>query len=148
MLAIKHRPQFDVKTIEQHYSEKDGVDVKYVCTSDLIAEDVPVDIFYRETPHPEFGNRYFGLYLDRVRDHLMITNADVIEQKDFGVIAVDGEYHYSQSRHDYNAVTEDCAIDGGRQYVRVIGKSVTDQFTILRIKNGDFVQLYPASMVE
>ena len=138
MLAIKHRPQFDVKTIEQHYSEKDGVDVKYVCTSDLIADDVPVDIFYRETPHPEFGNRYFGLYWDRVRDHLMITNADVIEQKDFGVIEVEGEYHYSQSRHDYNVVGNK-AIDGGRQYVRVV--SDINDFTILRIKNGEFVTI-------
>ena len=141
MLPVKHNPLFDVEKISEHYSNKDGVPVKYICTTELSVNDVPMDIFYRETPHSKFGNRYFGLY--HRNGSLMITNADVIEQKDFGVIAVDGKYHYSQSRHDYNAVNEDCAIDGGRQYVRVIGKSVTDQFTILRIKNGEFGQIYP-----
>lgn len=138
MKPIQHRPLFNVTEIEKHYTQKDGVEVKYVCTSDLVADDVPVDIFYRETPHPEFGNRYFGIYWDRVRDNLMITNADLIEKKDFGVIEVDGEYHYSQSRHDYHVVGNK-AIDGGRQYVRVVSDS--NDFTILRIKDGEFVTI-------
>ena len=56
-MNIQHQSLFDTIKIEKLYSDKDGVPVKYVCTTDLNASDVPVDVFYRETPHPEFGNR-------------------------------------------------------------------------------------------
>jgi len=131
-MIIQHEPLFDTAEVEKIYSEKDGVDVKYVCTTDLRASDVPVDVFYRATPHPEFGNRYFGLYYDRVRDHLMITNADIVESFDFGMIEVDGKYYYSQSHHDYKVVG-DKMIDGGRVYIRSNGGAVT-----MHIKNGKF----------
>ena len=60
--VVKHAPVFDTKKAISYYENKDGVPIKYVCTTDLLASDLPVDIFYRKTPHPEFGNRYFGLY--------------------------------------------------------------------------------------
>jgi hypothetical protein len=132
-MNIKHYPMFDTAKVEQIYSEKDGVDVKYVCTTDLRASDVPVDVFYRATPHPEFGNRYFGLYYDNVRGHTMITNADVVESLDFGMIEVDGKYYYSQSHHDYKVVG-DKMIDGGRMYVKSSGGT-----TMMRVINGKFV---------
>ena len=87
-MKIQHHPLFDTAKIEEHYTQKDGVEVKYVCTTDLTASDVPVDVFYRETPHPTFGNRYFGLYYDRIRDHMMITNADIVESFEFGMIVI------------------------------------------------------------
>lgn len=121
-MQIKHEPLFDTAKVVEHYSKKDGVEIKYVCTSDLNASDVPCDIFYRETPHPEFGNHYFGLYYDNVRDHMMITNADVIEKKEFGMVeGDDGQLHYSQSHHDYKAFSNGHMIDGGRQYIRSSG---------------------------
>lgn len=131
-MNIHHDPQFNVEKVESHYTEKDGVEVKYVCTTDLRASDVPVDVYYRATPHPEFGNRYFGLYHDHVRGHLMITNADVIEELDFGMIEVDGKYYYSQSHHDYKVV-EGKMIDGGRAYVRS-----SHGATMMRVLNGKF----------
>lgn len=137
MLPVKHNPLFDVEKISEHYSKKDGVPVKYICTTELSVSDVPMDVFYRATPHPEFGNRYFGLYYRN--GSLMITNADKVENLDFGVVEVDGFYHYSQYHHHYNAVNEQVAIDGGRQYVRVATSSV-DDFTILKVKNGEFVK--------
>jgi len=77
-----------------------------------------VDIFFRETPHPKFGNRYFGLYYDHIRDHVMITNADWIEGKGFGMIQdKDGAYWYSQSHHDCLMI-DGKMIDGGRVYIR------------------------------
>ena len=124
---------FDTEKVVQIYSEKDGVEVKYVCTTDLRASDVPVDVFYRETPHPEFGNRYFGLYYDNVRGHTMITNADIVESLEFGMIDVDGKYYYSQSHHDYKVVG-DKMIDGGRMYVKSSGGT-----TMMRIINGKFI---------
>jgi hypothetical protein len=133
MIDIQHEPLFDTAKVEQIYSEKDGVEVKYVCTTDLQASDVPVDVFYRPAPHPEFGNRYFGLYYDHIRDCTMITNADVVESLEFGMIEVDGKYYYSQSHHDYKVVAEGKMIDGGRAYIRSSGSTIT-----MHIKDGKF----------
>ena len=124
-MEIKHYPLFDTDKIIKHYEEKDGVDIKYVCTTDLTASDVPVDIFYRETPHPEFGNRYFGLYFDFVRDHMMICGADMVEDYDFGMVENDdGQLEYSQSHHDYKMFKNGMMIDGGRVYIRSSGGSL------------------------
>ena len=131
-MNIVHENLFDIEKVEKIYSEKDGVDVKYVCTTDLNASDVPVDVFYRATPHPQFGNRYFGIYYDHFRGHTMITNADVVESFEFGMIEHDGKYYYSQSHHDYKTVG-DKMIDGGRQYIRSSGGAIT-----MHIKNGKF----------
>ena len=131
-MNIQHEPLFDTAKVEEIYTEKDGVEVRYVCTTDLNASDVPVDVYYRETPHPEFGNRYFGLYYDTIRDHMMITNADKVESLEFGMIEVDGKYYYSQSHHDYKVVG-DKMIDGGRAYIRSNGYTVA-----MHIKDGKF----------
>jgi len=131
-MDIQHEPLFDTAKVEEIYGRKDGCEVRYVCTSDLRASDVPCDIFYRAEPHPDFGNRYFGLYWDSVRDCSMITNADVIESLEFGMIEVDGKYYYSQSHHDYKTV-EDKMIDGGRAYIKSSGGT-----TVMRITNGKF----------
>ena len=131
-MYIQHEPLFDTATNEKTYTEKDGVEVKYVCTTDLRASDVPVDIFYRATPHPKFGNHYFGLYYDHVRDCTMITNADIVEELEFGMIKVDNAYYYSQSHHDYKVV-QGIMIDGGRAYVRSSHGTV-----MMRVKNGKF----------
>ena len=57
-INIKHYPITKTNQVAELYSEKDGVDVKYVCTTEL--SDTIADIFYRDTPHPEFGNKYFA----------------------------------------------------------------------------------------
>lgn len=138
---INHRPILDTDKVIAHYSEKDGVDIKYVCTSALGGEAFAMDIFYRETPHPEFGNRYFGLYfrstgpLDEQRQ-LCITNADAIEDVEFGMVEVNGKLHYSQHRHDFYSVG-DVALDGGRAYFKRAGDmSIPSKF--LKVKDGEF----------
>ena len=133
-MNIVHENLFNIEEVEKLYTEKDGVEVKYVCTTDLRASDVPVDVFYRATPHPKFGNHYFGIYHDHFRGHTMITNADIVEDLEFGMILIDGKYYYSQSHHDYKVV-EGKMIDGGRQYIRSSGS--TDVF---KIQDGEFVQ--------
>ena len=136
-MNINHSPLFDTAKIEAHYSEKDGVPVKYVCTSATNEHAAnAADIFYRAEPHPEFGNRYFGLYHDHMRGHMMITNADTIESFDFGMIEdADGKYYYSQHRHDYKVI-EDKMIDGGRSYIRSSGGRVD----VFKIQDGKFVE--------
>jgi hypothetical protein len=142
-MNIHHEPLFDTAKVESIYTERDGVEVKYVCTTDLKASDVPVDVFYRATPHPEFGNCYFGLYHDHVRGHLMITNADIVESLEFGMIEHDGKYYYSQSHHDYKVVAEGKMIDGGRAYIRSSCGAIT-----MRIKNGKFYIKELEDMIE
>ena len=116
---IKHEPQFDTDKICKHYTEKDGVPVKYVCTSALGHEAQAMDIFYRDTPHPEFGNRYMGLYYHPMSGKVMITNADRIEKQEFGLVEDDDDnLQYSAHRHDYKQFENGNMIDGGRSYIK------------------------------
>jgi|TARA_B110000285_G_scaffold71230_1_gene82052 hypothetical protein len=134
---IQHRPVYDTKKVENLYTEKDGTPVSYVCTTDLLASDQPVDIFYRSTPHPEFGNYYFGLYTNHYAEkaQIMITNADMVEDFEFGMIKDESDkYHYSQSHHDCRWIG-DKMIDGGRRYIRASGG--VDEF---KIKDGTFIK--------
>ena len=143
-MKINHDSIFDTDKIAKTYSEKDGVPVSYVCTTDLDASDRPLDIFYRSTPHPKFHNRYFGIYCAPAfarwasRRGTLITNADVVESYDFGMIEdKNGTWWYSQSHHDYREI-DGKMIDGGRVYVRGSG------FEIYKIVDGQFL-LEPAN---
>jgi|TARA_B110000914_G_scaffold211147_1_gene210944 hypothetical protein len=132
-MDIKHPNIFEIDKVIEIYEKKDGVDIKYVCTTDLRASDLPADIFYRSTPHPEFGNRYFGLYKNHL-GKLMITNADIVEDFEFGMIkSSDNEWYYSSSHHDCIFI-EDKMIDGGRQYIRSSGLE-----DVFKIVDGEFV---------
>jgi len=134
---IKHEPLFNTQKVCEHYSEKDGVPVTYVCTSALGNEAQAMDIFFRETPHPEFGNRYFGLYRNAISGNLMITNADRIESVEFGLIEDDtGDRQYSAHRHDYKQFNNGNMIDGGRAYTRSSGCKVY----VYRVKDGEMVE--------
>ena len=143
--SINHDPIFDIAKVEALYTEKDGVEVKYVCTSAMFVHGAyAADIFYRETPHPEFGNRYFGLYyspstrLIRER-YIMITNCDSIENFEFGMIEGDDGWEYSQHRHDYRVVGK-CAIDGGRSYVKRAG-DLSVPCKMMKVVQGQFVEV-------
>lgn len=134
---IKHAPLFDTEAVINHYERKDNVPIKYVCSTDLVASDTPVDVFYRSTPHPEFGNRYFGLYHDTVRDHIMITDADIVESLEFGMITdKEGNKWYSQCHHDCLFI-DDKMIDGGRQYIRWSGEAPE----VYQVVDGEFVEI-------
>ena len=141
-MNIHHRPIFDTKRVEKLYSEKDGVDVKYVCTSAPNEfANYAADIFYRETPHPEFGNRYFGLYRNpnpASDGTIMITNADMIEDLEFGMVKVNGQYHYSQHRHDFYSVGN-VSLDGGRAYFKRVG-DISIPACWFKVKDGEFVE--------
>lgn len=139
LMDIKHPSLFDTARVEELYTQKDGVEVKYVCTSDLKASDVPMDIFYRDTPHPEFGNKYFGLFRnpDPASDGtLMITNADKVEEYEFGMIKdKDDKWYYSSSHHDCLFI-DGKMIDGGRAYIRSTGLD-----GVFKVRNGEFVNV-------
>ena len=133
-MNIKHETIFKTDAMAEHYAKKDGVEVKYVCTSALGGETMAMDIFYRDTPHPEFGNRYFGLFIDQ-QDRVMITNADRIEGAEFAMIEdSDGNLHYSAHRHDCKIIG-DKMIDGGRAYIRSSGDVV-----LYKVRDGELVK--------
>lgn len=121
-INIKHYPLTNTNKVAELYSEKDGVDVKYVCTTEL--SGTIADIFYRPTPHPTFGNKYFAILF---RDDVpYIAGADHIEDLIFGVVENDnGNYEYSRSRHDYKSFKNGNMIDGGRDYIRSAGDVLT-----------------------
>ena len=133
VMNIKHHPKLNIEKAIEHYEKKDNVAITYICTTDLSASDFPVDIFYRESPHPDFGNRYFGLY--HYNGDVIICNADCIESLEFGMIQDDeGTYHYSESHHDYKVI-DGKMIDGGRMYIRC-----NSGYELFRVKDGQFIK--------
>ena len=131
-MNIKHYPITNITQAEQLYSEKDRVPVTYVCTTEL-SNGYIGDIFYRDTPHPKFGNKYFALFFRD--DKLYITNADQVEDLTFGVVENDaGNLEYSQCRHDYKRFKNGNMIDGGRDYIRSSGK-----VKVFVVRNGQTI---------
>ena len=138
-MNIIHRPLFNIGKVEDYYTKKDGVPVKYVCTSAIREhDDYAADIYYRDTPHPEFGNRYFGLHT--MLDQMMITNADNVENVIFDMVDIDDELHYSQHRHDFYYPIYDMFIDGGRSYLRR-GGDLSKPIRRLRVRDGNFEEV-------
>lgn len=134
-MKIKHNSIFEAEKIAETYTKRDGVPVKYVCTSDVKTSDMPMDIFYRDTPHPEFGNKYFGIYTHPMSGEVYITEADMIDGQEFGMVENDsGELEYSESHHMYKSFKNGNMIDGGRQYVRGSG-----DIKVFRVVNGEFI---------
>lgn len=141
MYNIKHVPLFDIDVIIKYYTEKDGVDVKYICTTSTNTVESVADIFYRETFHPIFGNKYFGIYYCSIRDSPYIFNADEVEDLMFAMIEHDGVYYYSRYRHDFVDIPNtNMFIDGGRDYVRSGGDPIKIP-QIFKIKDGNFLKI-------
>lgn len=135
-MNIKHYPITNIDKVEKLYSEKDGVPVKYACTTELPNGSIG-DIFYRDTPHPEFGNKYFSFYLKDYGDYEVarIANADQVEDLTFGMVENDdGDLEYSQYRHDYKSFKNGNMIDGGRDYIR--SNCEVKEFVV---RDGEFV---------
>jgi hypothetical protein len=130
---IAHKPLSDTKVVAEYYSERDGVPVVYVGTTALDSSTKPVDVFFRETPHPKFGNRYFGFFFDRFG--AMICNADKVEELEFVCALKNGSWTYSRHRHDFVEV-DGGALDGGRAYTRIVGDVKTTRNFI--VKDGQW----------
>lgn len=146
---IKHIPILDIAKTEAHYTKKDGVPVKYVCTTALYKHaDFAADIYYRETPHSEFGNHYFGLFKNQYANDAVITivNADdaVAELSIDMIEDGNGDLHYSTHRHDYVEVGNRM-IDGGRSYTRCDPYSVVKSFVV---KKGKLIKNKAVQHVE
>ena len=134
-MEIHHEPILNRAEIIRKYTEGEGVPIHYVCTSELKISNEPMDIFYRETPHPTFGNHYFGLYPRE--GEVYITDADYIEEVEFGMVKDEsGVFQYSQFRHDYRTFNNGAMIDGGRAYIRGSAHVIT----VFKVKDGKFIE--------
>ena len=121
-MNIKHNTITKIENVEKLFSEKDGVEIRYVCTTEF--NNAIADIFYRETPHPKFGNKYFDIFFRGADAY--ISDADKVESLTFGMVENDnGQLEYSTSRHDYKAFKNGNMIDGGRAYIRHSGNAKT-----------------------
>jgi hypothetical protein len=118
---VKHSPILNVEGVCEYYSAKDGVPIKYVCTTSLTPRGRAYDIFFRDTPHPQFGNRYFGLFKEN--DGGYITGADSVEELTFHCIEGKDGWEYSSHVHDFKYVGDNY-IDGGRSYTRLGGNTM------------------------
>lgn len=135
-MQIRHYPLFDTEKVEELYSKKDGVPVTYVCTTGRKNDTYARDIFYRDTPHPVFGNKYFGLLYHPITHKLLISSADWVEDLTFDIIQSEGWYYYSSHRHDM-VTTINGFIDGGRDYTRVGGSAIPTVEGFV-VRNGKF----------
>jgi len=136
-MNLKHYPNLPTEKIVQFYTKKDRVPISYVCTTALFEFDaISADVFYRDTPHPEFGNRYFYLYRNS-RGEIMIGNADRVESLTFSMVkdSTTDTWFYSSHRHDYIVTDDNQMIDGGRAYTRSSGKT-----TDFCIRDGEFIE--------
>ena len=69
----------------------------------------------------------------------MITNADPIEDLEFGMIeGLDG-WEYSQDRWDYK-IAGNTFIDGGRAYVKLTG-DLSIPLKMMKLVDGEFVEI-------
>lgn len=104
-----------ISLIEEKYN------AKYVFESCLKGEhgwhNFPAAIFYTETPHPQ-GSNYFAFYRN-LSGEFMITNG-ITATEPFEGLQVGENVIYSRYRHDYREY-KDVAVDGGRDYLKVVG---------------------------
>lgn len=140
-MKFNHRPIFNTEEAIRHYSKKDDVEIIYVCSTELTT-NATADVFYREEPHPTFGNRYFGLYYNNYQKSMMICNADIIETLGFDMLKHEDTFYYSNNRHDYITLgdSNESFIDGGRAYCRCGGIIIPAVYRF-KVKNGEFVLL-------
>jgi hypothetical protein len=128
-----------IKIIEEKYKGKYVIDSCLKGVYDTWA-NFPTMIFYTEKAHPA-GSNYFALYRDfneiSEKTHWMITDGISGVQGDFyGYLFPGDELLHSRYRHDY-CRHGGIAIDGGRDYVRVIGEDKSARGVKFNIVNGE-----------
>jgi len=125
-----------IEIIEEHYG------VKYVFESQLWSKetehwtDAVAVIFYQESPNIKLGHSHWmGVYRNKINKHFVINAAPTILHPIAAVLSCDGEYTYSHHRHHF-CQKNDIAIDGGRDYTRLVGNNIPDIVHLYATKDG------------
>ena len=122
-----------INTDPEFFSDKliskieDNYKAKYVCETSVLAKNggwtyKPSSIFYTENAHPE-GSNYFAISLES--DGYLISDAlpSIKEMEPIPAVYSGDEVIYSRFRHDFRTTKDGkVSIDGGRDYVRVVGE--------------------------
>jgi len=100
--------------------------------------EVPVDVFYVENPDTSKGHtNFFGMF--RKGENVLITDASSCFSVPMtGILTKQGEVVVSRFRHDYRGAG-DGAIDGGRDYTKLIGEACHMPKIKVTVENGNFV---------
>jgi len=120
-----------IKILEDTYS------AKYVFESCIRGPkgnwiNCPFAIFYTEVAHPE-GSNYFGIFTGSM-NQLFIANAITATEVEYtGILTENNTVIYSRFRHDY-CDAKSGAIDGGRDYMRIVGNPQTARFKVVKDK--------------
>ena len=98
---------------------EEAYNAKYVFESCLKTKNggwcnMPVAIFYTETPHPQ-GSNYFGLYCNDFGDFMITDGISATEP--FDALQAGDDVIYSRYRHDFRE-HNGYMVDGGRDYFR------------------------------
>jgi len=127
--------QAGIKEIEDM---RDAKYMGYWCgkTKDGGWAERPLDVFYQEDPDTEAGHsNYFGLLVKG--DQVLITDAKSCFSEPMQGIVEEDVVYVSRYRHDFVQTPSGQAIDGGRDYVKLVGDS-TKTITI-NVKDGEFL---------
>lgn len=110
----------DVEKVEKKYN---ATFVGDFCIKDRNGEYTTqtVAIFWQETPPVQGYSHYLGLLWRD--DTLMITSGETaFDSPITALVASNGEIVYSRHRHDFRTSKDgSVTIDGGRDYVRIVG---------------------------
>lgn len=110
----------NIEKVEKHYNCTFVGDFCIKDKSGQYTTDT-VALFWQEHPPVEGYSHYFALFV-RGQSVFITSGASVLDASINVVVTPAGEVVYSRHRHDYRqAKTSNFAIDGGRDYVRIIG---------------------------
>jgi hypothetical protein len=113
---IIHHPVFETKLISDYYTEKDGVVVLYVCTTELGPDNIPVDIFYRRKKAKGIESRYFGLFYSDQGEAMILEDAARITELEIPMVKDDdGNYRYSRQESERLDFANGNFVAGGRK---------------------------------
>lgn len=133
----------NITAVEQQYN------ATYVC--DLCIrigntwDNQPAAIFWQETPPIEGYSNYFAM---RVHNgHAYISSGEFVNDLKITAIQVGDQIIYSRYRHDMRWDSEKiCAIDGGRDYTKVVG--TPDRYLTLQIIGPNLVEVNDSNQGE
>lgn len=130
-------PELDIKKLE-------GIkNAKFVCELAIKGKfgwtESPAQIYYQETPPVPGYSNYFAL-IYQMGQLYITTGESVVGIPIEGIETEAGEIIFSRFRHDFRkAQTADVSVDGGLDYLRVVGDIHSKKNVVLTIKDGSLV---------
>lgn len=112
--------------------------------------EMPVEVFYQPNPKTELGHsHYFGIFFDHIYKVWKICDAkSAFSEPIIGIVENDIIY-VSRYRHDFVETPSGIAIDGGRDYTKIISPDCSVHFIdndkISSIKDAHIVRGFIAA---